>query len=121
MGVAAGPDARRAEIASSFQLSAVGSQTKLSSMIVNSARELAYAINDIGKPGLTPRPWNIYSPDDTFWWLVPTTEWPAYRYGKYAFSHPKDVPRKNLRRVRRVVAVTQRSASAGHFWLNLSA
>ena len=65
-------------------------------MVVNSARELAYGLNDRLKLCLTPRPWNLYSPADTFWWLVPSSDWPAYRYGKLAFSLAKDAPRKDL-------------------------
>jgi hypothetical protein len=65
-------------------------------MRIDSARELAYGLNNRLKLGLSPRPWNLYSPSDTFWWLVPSTEWPAYRYGKLAFSLGKDTPRKDL-------------------------
>jgi hypothetical protein len=65
-------------------------------MQINSARELAYSVNDSLKLGLTARPWNLYAASDTFWWLVPSTEWPAYRYGKLAFSLARDVPRKDL-------------------------
>lgn len=32
----------------------------------------------------------------SLWWLVPSTDWPAYRYGKLGFSLAKDVPRKDL-------------------------
>ena len=63
---------------------------------ITSARDLAYAANDQLKLGLTPRPWNRHAAADTFWWLAPSTEWPAYRYGKLAFSLAKDVPRKDL-------------------------
>jgi len=45
---------------------------------------------------MTPRPWNLYDPDQTLWWLVPTTQWPAYRHGKLAFSLAHDYPRKTL-------------------------
>jgi hypothetical protein len=65
-------------------------------MLINSAQELAYAANDSLRLGLTARPWNLYDAADTFWWLVPSTEWPAYRYGKLAFSLAKDFPRKGL-------------------------
>jgi hypothetical protein len=65
-------------------------------VLINSAQELAYAANARLKLGLTARPWNLYAAADTFWWLVPSTEWPAYRYGKLAFSLAKDVPRKDL-------------------------
>ena len=33
----------------------------------------------------SPRPWNQFKPDDTLWWVVPSTQWPAYKYGKYVF------------------------------------
>lgn len=65
-------------------------------MVVSSAQELAHSLNDQLNLRLTPRPWNIYAPADTFWWLVPSGDWPAYRYGKLAFSQAKDVPRKHL-------------------------
>lgn len=65
-------------------------------MVVNSAQDLAYGLNDRLTLGLSPRPWNLYAPADTFWWLVPSTDWPAYRHGKLAFSLAKDVPRKDL-------------------------
>jgi hypothetical protein len=65
-------------------------------VLINSAQDLAYAANDRLKLGLTARPWNLYAAADTFWWLVPSTEWPAYHYGKLAFSLAKDAPRKDL-------------------------
>jgi hypothetical protein len=33
---------------------------------------------------------------DTFWWLVPSGDWPAYQHGKLAFSLAKDDARKAL-------------------------
>jgi len=65
-------------------------------MIVDSPRDLAYGINNQLRLGLTPRPWQIYEPTDTLWWLVPSTDWPAYRHGKFVFSLAKDSPRKAL-------------------------
>ena len=65
-------------------------------MIVNTPRELAYAINSQFRLGLSPRPWQIQAPADTLWWLVPSTEWPAYRHGKFVFSSAKDSPRRAL-------------------------
>jgi hypothetical protein len=38
-----------------------------------------------GKKKLTLRPWNQFNPIDTVWWLVPSTDWPAYQHGKYIF------------------------------------
>lgn len=37
------------------------------------------------KRKLTLRPWNQYKPDQTTWWIVPGTAWPAYHHGKFAF------------------------------------
>jgi hypothetical protein len=31
----------------------------------------------------TLRPYNQFKPSNTTWWLVPSTEWPAYRFGKF--------------------------------------
>lgn len=28
------------------------------------------------------RPYNRYGPEDSLWWLIPSTDWPAYRHGK---------------------------------------
>lgn len=38
-----------------------------------------------GHDNFTARPWNMFKPETTLWWLVPSTEWPAYKYGKIAF------------------------------------
>jgi hypothetical protein len=35
---------------------------------------------------LTARPWNRFEPTNTEWWLIPSTEWPAYRHGKFFFG-----------------------------------
>ncbi len=54
------------------------------------ARSLAYALKRVldsrGMANVTARPWNKFDPDNTFWWLVPHTEWPAYNHGKFFFS-----------------------------------
>ncbi|NBG88107.1 hypothetical protein [Isachenkonia alkalipeptolytica] len=42
-------------------------------------------LNHQGKH-FTSRPWNYRRPDTTLWWLVPSTDWPAYPYGKYRIS-----------------------------------
>jgi hypothetical protein len=64
-------------------------------MFVTTPRELAHGLNQHLRLGLTPRPWNIHSPDE-FYWLVPSTVWPAYRYGKFAFAASRSVPRRDL-------------------------
>lgn len=37
----------------------------------------------------SPRPWNRFEPnsEDSLWWVVPDTNWPAYKYGKYVFQN----------------------------------
>jgi hypothetical protein len=39
---------------------------------------------------LTARPYNRFEPLNTTWWLVPSTEWPAHRFGKLIFSNWAD-------------------------------
>ena len=34
----------------------------------------------------TPRPYNRHNPKNTIWWVVPGTDWPAYKYGKFIFK-----------------------------------
>jgi hypothetical protein len=65
-------------------------------MRINSPEELAHHLKRDLRLPLTARPWNIHRPADTLWWLVPSTEWPAYQHGKLLFSMAKDVPRKHL-------------------------
>lgn len=52
-------------------------------------KELCLAVNSIlSTPSkkMTCRPWNRFEEDTTSWWLVPSTEWPAYKHGKIFFS-----------------------------------
>ncbi|NLF44464.1 MAG: hypothetical protein GX581_00160 [Syntrophomonadaceae bacterium] len=37
-----------------------------------------------GYDQFTLRPFNRHKPDNTIWWLVPSTEWPSYKHGKIA-------------------------------------
>ena len=46
------------------------------------ARILAYKIKEIADINLVARPFNRFNPDKTIWWLIPSNEWPAYKYGK---------------------------------------
>jgi len=41
---------------------------------------------------LTLRPYNRFDTKFTEWWLIPSTDWPAYRYGKLCFSQSDDTP-----------------------------
>lgn len=65
-------------------------------MDIRTPEELAKRVNQKLHLGYTARPWNVHTPGDTLWWLVPSTEWPAYRHAKYVFSLAKDDPRKYL-------------------------
>lgn len=44
--------------------------------------EIQKELKDRGYEGFTARPWNFYSPNSTLWWLVPSTEWPSFKYLK---------------------------------------
>jgi len=63
------------------------------------ARSVAYAVKKEldGQENslITARPWNRHDPDNTFWWLVPSGDWPAYKHGKIFFS-PDRAPRDCL-------------------------
>lgn len=53
-------------------------------------REACYRVGELAElemGKLAHRPWNQYEPDTSPWWLVPATDWPAYRYGKYFFDY----------------------------------
>jgi hypothetical protein len=55
----------------------------------NSPRQACYAVQRAIEqqfPGLVARPWNIYEPETSLWWLVPSSDWPAYKYGKLFFD-----------------------------------
>jgi len=44
----------------------------------------------------SPRPWNRFEPENTDWWIVPSTDWPAYRYGKGMFKFSGLFPERIL-------------------------
>lgn len=49
------------------------------------------ALDELKNRGLdqfTLRPWNYYKPENTLWWLVPSKDWPSYKYGKVAIYKP---------------------------------
>src|SRR5208282_1908678 len=54
------------------------------------AQSLAGAVSDIASVKLTPRPYNRFAPDETIWWLVPSGEWPAFKFGKLFFEPRAD-------------------------------
>lgn len=63
------------------------------------ARHAAYAVLEElkgrGFEKISARPWNKFDPDNTSWWVVPSTEWPAYKHGKLFFS-PNRAPENSL-------------------------
>jgi hypothetical protein len=57
------------------------------------ANTLAHAVSEAARGQYSPRPYNRYSPDETTWWLVPSTDWPAFKYAKLFFhAKPGDIP-----------------------------
>lgn len=30
----------------------------------------------------SPRPYNMFTPERSLWWIIPSSEWPAYKHGK---------------------------------------
>jgi hypothetical protein len=64
----------------------------------NSPRETCHAVQRTIQsqfPRLVARPWNMYEPETSLWWLVPSNEWPAFKYGKMYFNWC-DLQRKRI-------------------------
>lgn len=38
----------------------------------------------------SPRPYNRYAPENSLWWIVPSTDWPAYKHGKITISKEQE-------------------------------
>jgi hypothetical protein len=56
-------------------------------------QQLCRGVHDLAssdRQRLTARPWNMYEPENSLWWLVPSSEWPAFRYGKLFFDWTGD-------------------------------
>ena len=55
----------------------------------------AAASNGVNRsqPGnqFTARPYNPYEADTSDWWVVPSTDWPAFHHGKFGFSSQRPV------------------------------
>lgn len=58
--------------------------------MIQTSEDFAKTILDLCPDEMTPRPFNRYEPGQTIWWLVPTKEWPAFKFGKYFFDNLKD-------------------------------
>lgn len=56
----------------------------------STVQEMARAVREsaevIEGKQFSPRPWNRFEPENTEWWIVPSTNWPAYRHGKGALG-----------------------------------
>jgi hypothetical protein len=50
------------------------------------ALDIYEAISSPKSKKYTARPYNRYAPENSLWWLIPSTEWPAYKHGKVAIS-----------------------------------
>lgn len=46
-------------------------------------------LKNTGYDNFTRRPWNRFNHENTLWWLVPSKEWPSYKYGKIAILKEK--------------------------------
>jgi len=42
--------------------------------------------SSLGWNPISARPFNLHRPDDTQWWVIPSTDWPAFKYGKLSLS-----------------------------------
>lgn len=50
------------------------------------ALEIYESINSPKGKKFSARPYNRYAPENSLWWLIPSTDWPAYKYGKVTIS-----------------------------------
>jgi hypothetical protein len=55
----------------------------------SSPQELCYRVKQLCEgefETLSARPWNRFEPANSLWWIVPATDWPAFRHGKLYFD-----------------------------------
>jgi hypothetical protein len=60
---------------------------------IQNPQQLCSAIRQLAlseRRPLTARPWNMHEPQDSLWWLVPSAEWPAFKYAKLFFEWTDD-------------------------------
>jgi hypothetical protein len=50
------------------------------------AHGLSAAAENCSGKRLVARPWNRYVPENSTWYLIPSSDWPAYRYGKFLLT-----------------------------------
>lgn len=66
----------------------MGSNDRVSNQVI--IHNMLKDLKDRGYGGFTARPWNYFKPESTLWWLVPSTEWPSYKYGKLVLFRTKE-------------------------------
>jgi hypothetical protein len=52
-------------------------------------QDLCYRIKQVCEgefETLSARPWNRFEPAENLWWLIPATDWPAFKYAKLYFD-----------------------------------
>ena len=58
-----------------------------------SAKDVAHAVRDEltarGREPLTARPYQYQRPDASDYWVIPSSDWPAYPHGKLVFTTPE--------------------------------
>jgi hypothetical protein len=58
-----------------------------------SAETLAHAVQAVANMDLVARSYNRFDPTASEWWLIPSSDWPAFRYGKLFFdANPRKMP-----------------------------
>ena len=66
----------------------MGSNDRISNQVI--IHQILKDLKNRGYEGFTARPWNYFKPESTLWWLVPSTEWPSYKYGKLVLYRAKE-------------------------------
>ncbi|MFV2081528.1 MAG: hypothetical protein ACC669_06655 [bacterium] len=56
----------------------------------DAAIQLAEYLKKHGWAPVGCKPWNRFDPDLSHWLVIPSMDWPAYRYGKYFFIQKED-------------------------------
>jgi hypothetical protein len=54
--------------------------------LAGTAEAAAYAIKDVAETPFIARPYNRFESYSSLWWLVPSNEWPAFKFGKLFFD-----------------------------------
>ena len=60
------------------------------------AHRILSVIEGISPNKVSARPYNINNPGSNIWWVVPSQEWPAYKYGKIGVYKENDLYRVGL-------------------------